>query len=118
MVSAWGISQKEQLGYKIGVVSSVNLNHATPAAFYCHQASRSNYYDIGLELVDSGFDYFAGGGLIKPDGEEGNQNNLYDLATDAGYKVCFTQEEASAVTSKDGTYEPLSVTITHILKNK
>lgn len=73
MVSAWGISQKEQLGYKIGVVSSVNLNHATPTAFYCHQASRSNYYDIGLELADSGFDYFAGGGLIKPDGEEGNQ---------------------------------------------
>jgi len=93
---------REQLGYKIGVISSVNLNHATPAAFYCHQASRSNYYDIGLELVNSGFDYFAGGGLIKPDGKEGNQANLYDLATNAGYKVCFTQQEASAVTSKDG----------------
>ena len=41
----------KQLGYKIGIVSSVNLNHATPAAFYCHQESRSNYYDIGLELI-------------------------------------------------------------------
>jgi len=36
---------KEQLGYKIGVLTSVNLNHATPAAFYAHQASRSNYYE-------------------------------------------------------------------------
>ena len=40
---------KDQLGYKIGVISSVNLNHATPAAFYCHQVSRNDYYDIGLK---------------------------------------------------------------------
>ena len=53
----------EQLGMKVGIISSVNLNHATPAAFYAHQASRNNYYEIGEELVASGFDYFAGGGL-------------------------------------------------------
>ena len=29
---------KAQKDYKIGVVTSVNLNHATPAAFYAHQA--------------------------------------------------------------------------------
>ena len=28
---------KKQLGYKVGILSSVNLNHATPAAFYAHQ---------------------------------------------------------------------------------
>ena len=44
---------KEQKGYKIGIVSSVNLNHATPAAFYAHQKSRNSYYEIGLELIDS-----------------------------------------------------------------
>ena len=37
---------KEQLGYKVGILSTVNLNHATPAAFYAHQASRSSYYEI------------------------------------------------------------------------
>lgn len=30
---------KAQKDYKIGVISSVNLNHATPAAFYAHQES-------------------------------------------------------------------------------
>ena len=55
-----------QKGYSVGVITSVNLNHATPAAFYAHQASRNDYYDIGLELIDSGFEYFAGGGLLKP----------------------------------------------------
>ncbi len=54
---------KKQLGYKVGILSSVNLNHATPAAFYAHQASRNNYYEIGEEMIASEFDYFAGGGL-------------------------------------------------------
>ena len=46
---------KKQLGYKVGILSSVNLNHATPAAFYAHQASRNNYYEIGQELIASKF---------------------------------------------------------------
>ena len=89
---------KKQLGYKIGVVSSVNLNHATPAAFYCHQVSRSSYYDIGLELIDSGFDYFAGGGLLKPTGKENDQTDLYELAAEAGYSVAKTQADAEQLT--------------------
>ena len=28
---------KKQKDYKIGIISSVNINHATPAAFYAHQ---------------------------------------------------------------------------------
>lgn len=93
----------DQLGMKVGVISSVNLNHATPAAFYAHQASRSSYYDIGLELIDSNFEYFAGGGLLKPNGHdsENPSENLYDLAEAAGYKVTKTQADAEAVTTAD-----------------
>ena len=90
-----------QQGCKIGIISSVNLNHATPAAFYAHQASRNNYYEIGQELVDSGFEYFAGGGLKKVTGPNKDQESLYDLAEAAGYKVTFTQEEAQAITAQD-----------------
>ena len=93
---------KAQKDYKIGIVSSVNINHATPAAFYAHQASRNNYYDIGLELIDSGFDYFAGGGLLAPTGKEEDQKDLYELAEEGGYKVVKTQAEAEALTAEDG----------------
>lgn len=89
----------KQLGMKVGVVSSVNLNHATPAAFYAHQASRSNYYDIGMELIASGFEYFGGGGLLKPTGSNNDLYNLYDLAENAGYTVVKTQAQAQRVTS-------------------
>jgi alkaline phosphatase len=91
-------------GYKIGIISSVNLNHATPAAFYAHQASRNNYYEIGLELIASNFDYFAGGALLKPTGDKSEdvQPDLYDLATAGGYKVVKTQAEAQALTADAG----------------
>ena len=92
---------KAQLGYKIGVLTTVNLNHATPAAFYCHQPSRSNYYAIGEEMVASDFDYFAGGALLDPQGKEGDQESIYDKAEKAGYKVVKTQAEAEKVSAKD-----------------
>lgn len=83
------------------MVSSLNLNHATPAAFYAHQASRNDYYEIGLELVDSGFEYFAGGGLKKVTGADKDKTSLHDLAEAAGYKVTYTQADAEAVTADD-----------------
>lgn len=93
---------KKQKDYKIGIISSVNINHATPAAFYAHQASRNNYYEIGQELIDSNFDYFAGGALKKETGAEEDKESLYTLAEKAGYKVIKTQEEAEALTAGDG----------------
>lgn len=93
---------KSQKNYKVGIISSVNLNHATPAAFYAHQKSRNNYYEIGLEMIASGFDYFAGGGLKKVNGSDGQQKNLYDLAEENGYTVVKTQAEASTLTAQNG----------------
>ncbi|HIY01982.1 MAG TPA: alkaline phosphatase [Candidatus Blautia faecipullorum] len=93
---------KAQLGYKVGILSTVNLNHATPAAFYAHQASRSNYYEIGEELIASEFDYFAGGGLLSPTGENEDQTDLYQLAQEAGYTVVKTKAEAEALTAESG----------------
>ncbi len=95
---------KKQLGYKIGIISTVNLNHATPAAFYAHQASRNNYYGIGVEMVKSNFDYFAGGALknITGDDKTKPQENLYELAKKNGYKVIRTQNEANKLKAADG----------------
>lgn len=93
---------KKQLGYKIGVISTVNINHATPAAFYAHQASRNNYYEIGEEMVKSGFDYFAGGALKDPKGLNGDKTDIYEVAKNAGYKVVTTTSDAKKLTAKDG----------------
>ena len=92
---------RDQKKWKIGVLSTVNLNHATPAATYAHQASRKSNYPIGLELVASNFDYFAGGALMEPEDKKGDKESIYSLAQKAGYKVCFTQKEASSLKNGD-----------------
>ena len=53
-------------------------------------------------MIESGFDYFAGGGLLKPTGSEKNQEDLYTLAEKAGYRVVKTQAEAEALKPEDG----------------
>lgn len=93
---------KKQLGYKIGVISTVNLNHATPAAFYAHQPTRNNYYEISEELAKSDFDYFAGGGLKDTTGKDKDKTDSYEIIANAGYKIVKTQAEAEKLTAADG----------------
>ena len=86
----------KKLGKKVGIVTSVTINHATPAGFYAHRSHRSQGYEIGLDLIDSGFDYFAGGGLGKVENNTKSKNyqgNIYELAAKRGYTVTSTREE-------------------------
>lgn len=53
----------KKMGWKIGIVSSVQLNHATPAAFYAHRLKRHMYDEIIQDLATSNFEYFGGGSL-------------------------------------------------------
>lgn len=41
----------EEKGKSTGVVSSVPLSHATPAAFVAHNESRGNYHEIAEEMI-------------------------------------------------------------------
>lgn len=88
---------KEQKGYEIGIVTSVPIDHATPAAFYAHQPTRGNYYEIATELVGSNFDYFGGGGFQLPTGKDNDQTSIYELADDAGYTIADTKVEFDAL---------------------
>ena len=92
-------------GMKVGILSSVSLDHATPAAFYAHQKSRKNYYEIGLELAASGFDYFAGGGLVDPLGKkskkEGDKVSVVNAIRQAGYT--YVNDKAAFEALKPGS---------------
>lgn len=89
-------------GMKIGIVSSVTLNHATPAAFYAHIASRNDYYEISEQLASSGFDYFGGGYLNDPTGKDKTKTNSVDTIKSKGYKIANTKEDILALNSSSG----------------
>lgn len=78
---------KEQ-GKRVGIATSVTLNHATPASFYAHQKSRNDYYEIGVELTQSGFNFFGGGDLEENVWNDNKQApELYKLAEKADYRL-------------------------------
>jgi alkaline phosphatase len=80
-------------GYKVGIVTNVSIDHATPSVFYAHQPDRDMYFEIGIQLTQSDFDFFAGGGFFIPDGTwQGKEVNLIKLARENGFNVVNTRE--------------------------
>ena len=77
-------------GCRVGVTTSVSVDHATPAAFYAHDPSRGSYYKIGTDLYKAGFDFYAGSDFLDPTNKEdksGTSENLYSLAEKNGYTI-------------------------------
>ena len=76
-------------GKKVGIVTTVVINHATPGGFYAQRMSRGEYYEICLDMIASNFDYFAGGYAAKHDDKKSPlyRGNIYDLAKQSGYTV-------------------------------
>ena len=85
-------TKAKKAGFKVGIVTSVSIDHATPAVFYAHQPHRDMFFSIGRELPKSNFDFFAGGGFLDPDSViDGININLIKLAKDSGYQVINTR---------------------------
>ncbi|MDO4583152.1 MAG: alkaline phosphatase [Planctomycetia bacterium] len=86
-------------GRRVGILTSVTLNHATPASFYGYNDSRGNYYSLGLDLIHSGFEFFAGGAIDRYNDEKDGkfQGNIYELAQKEGYQVFHEKSDLSKI---------------------
>jgi alkaline phosphatase len=89
-------------GMKVGIVSSVSIDHATPAAFYAHNESRNNYQAIGQDLLASDFDYFAGGNVRFNKYKDYSLDDFITDAETAGYSYVSTKSDFDALTSESG----------------
>ena len=76
-------------GVKVGVTTSVSVDHATPAAFYAHQQNRDMYYEIALDLPKANFDFYAGGGFLKPTKtfDKKEAPSIFPIFEEAGYTI-------------------------------
>lgn len=104
----------KRAGKKVGVTTSVSIDHATPAAFYGHQPNRSMYYEIALQLPEAGFDFYAGSGFLKPARtfDKKDAPSIYPIIEQAGYTIARGIDEYQAkagdadkmvLIQKDGT---------------
>ena len=86
-VASWA----KENGYRVGVSTSVSIDHATPAAFYAHQDKRSAAYQIGLDLIETNFDFYAGSDFVDANNAQAKDGktyeSLYSLAEKAGFTI-------------------------------
>lgn len=80
-------------GYKVGVISSVTIDHATPGAFYANSVKRSDYYGIAKQLSESNFEFFGGGGFQGASKAENKENPLDLLTISAGYSIAYGMDD-------------------------
>lgn len=95
--------QAKQAGKRVGIATSVSIDHATPAAFYAHQPRRSMNYEIALDLVKADFDFYAGSGFLKPTTNAKRQEveSIFPQFEKAGYTLArgaadYKQKSAAA----------------------
>lgn len=86
-------------GFKAAVISSVPINHATPAAFYAAVKGRGDYYDIALQMAASDIDYLAGAYHLQiPEGKD----NIKELAAANKFTVVGSKESFDALDGAAG----------------
>ena len=86
-------------GKKVGIVTSVSLDHATPASYYASVPNRGQMNNVATQMAASGYEFFGGGGLVKPTGgtSPDTNNNIWDLLAADGYTVLNTRNAILAL---------------------
>jgi len=87
---------------KVGIITSVSIDHATPATFYAHEPLRHNYYSIGKQLTESNFDYFAGGGFKLSKGRSGDKPDLIEMAKSNGFEYVDSKKSFRKLDKNSG----------------
>lgn len=81
-------------GKKVGITTSVSIDHATPAAFYAHQPERGMYYEIATDLPKTGFDLYAGAGFLQYNSKKDTAAaSVKSILRDSGYVILRGVEE-------------------------
>ncbi|NDV57255.1 alkaline phosphatase [Bacteroides sp. 519] len=91
----------KKAGKRVGITTSVSVDHATPAAFYAHQPSRSMCYEIATDLPKANLDFYAGGGFVKPDKTYKKEDapNIFPIFEEAGYTIARGYKDFKAKSS-------------------
>ena len=85
------------LGYGIGLVTTVAPDDATPAAFYAHVPSRHLYREIGRQAADSRVSFLAGSSLRGAYDKDGVSTGLIEYITDKGVSIVHDPDSVAIV---------------------
>ena len=83
----------KRVGKATGIVSTSEIQHATPAGFTAHVVSRGNYDDIAEQQVYQDMDVVLGGGLASLQEKRKDGENLISVIENNGYDFVQTREQ-------------------------
>jgi alkaline phosphatase len=81
------LEEAESKNLKTGLVATSTIEHATPASFIAHNASRQNYEEIALDFLVTDTEIFIGGGQKSFERRKMDDRNLSDELRAKGYTV-------------------------------
>jgi alkaline phosphatase len=76
-----------EAGYGTGIITTVGINHATPACFISHTSVRGNYEDISTQFMSAPVDFAAGAGFIMNRRTERTPEYYEKMAEDSGITI-------------------------------
>lgn len=89
-----------EMGMKVGVVTNVGINHATPSAFFAHHESRSAYKALYEQYVTSEVDFAAGAAILYRKRDGLKLEDYIAKAQDAKIEVVHDLDKAAKVRGK------------------
>lgn len=98
------LEKAKRSGFGTGVVTSVGISHATPAAFYAHVDNRNSYDQINEQLIASKVDFAAGSTFLTERRSTMKEEDWVKKAKDAGIEVFIGQDEFKQVKGKRVIY--------------
>ena len=93
----------KEAGKAAGLVATVRISHATPAAFAAHNESRNNYEAIMVDILENEVDVLFGGGkaICLPEelgGTRKDGRNLMNEFAARGYTIVNSPSELALAT--------------------
>ncbi len=82
----------KETGRATGIISTSEIQHATPAGFSAHAVSRSNYNDISEQQVFQNIDVVLGGGSDSLHKTRKDGENLFPVLADKNYDYVTTRD--------------------------
>ncbi|MFC1524177.1 alkaline phosphatase [Thermodesulfobacteriota bacterium] len=109
------LEEAQSQGKAVGLVTTTQMSHATPAAFAAHVESRGMMTEIAVQMVSAGVDVLLGGGedeflptfeigCYPESGEQPDGRNLINEAMSAGYTYVCDASSFYAVDPASTTY--------------
>lgn len=95
------LERARENGYRVGLVSTTPISHATPGAFGGHDKDRNEKYTIAEQVLANEVDVMLGGGrkyftFRKGSGKYPDRPDLIARAQAMGYNVVFNRRDLMA----------------------